>query len=121
MNRLSVDSVGQSQGCVSLYITAIHIQTIPVTMFKKSYNRPGPCEITDLYNGTARTQDFMLAWLQLYFLAGDISMRCSAVTSAHAVQPSLSITDNGTNFGRPLITMKGASNFFHFQGITTRL
>ena len=36
----------------------------------------GSCQITVCYNQTATTQDFMVARLQLSFLAGDISRCC---------------------------------------------
>ncbi len=66
--------------------SAIHIQEKPDTSdhvhVQSLTTDQGPCETIDLYNGTARKQDFMLAWLQLSFLAGDISMHSSAVTSA---------------------------------------
>ncbi len=98
---------------------------ILVTIFTKSYNRPGwLCDNRFVQRNSQNTRlyarvpsaSLSCGWHQHALFHCDIS-----TVPVHAVQHSLSITANGTNFGRPLKTMKGASNFFHFQGITTRL
>ncbi len=123
MNRLSVSGVGQSQGHILLWKCCIRPEKARYCWLPLSDLGLGPWQIAVCHKWRARRPWLCTILIFLFFLMNSCCwhQQESMLTGWHDADDTFStITAVNGDFWRPLKTMKGASDFFHFQEITTR-